>query len=1154
MSEPVEHPDGERAQQQSEEKAGQLAEPEGAEFAALWETAQSLVGIGRDADALTAFRTAAQYAAAHFSDDDPRRRQSNLAIGDALLVLGDRQQAIEAYTAALAEEQRFAPLTPRTAELASELGSLCDESGDFLRAHSLHLLSFSIRQQTLGPLDEETNRSRYEVGELSRVLFWWDEAKFFLGGALDAAAAAHRPMSEFYAKIQNNLAEVLIRTGEAPEALGLLNNCLQFRTLTYGEDSERVDRTNLTLAAYYLAMKEPDKALLLAHQGLLKNPGLAMQWLLPAARATLALNNYKQSQEYAFRLIGVFERKNLTSFVILRTYLQVLCILLRASLALQDLEAAQPALAGLPEFMATAVLDLIQTSSEGLLLAFLREALIVRDLWLTRLARVSSPAASEVQEAFRFVQQLKGLRSRYMRWRLPGDGSALRIEAPREAQARQEILEEMARLKAELRAETDLNDPHARREQLGRRVQLNALERELAEQISDREILTDFQLTDLCGLLPANTRLLEFVQLGRVEEIGEAERYGAFVLAAGGINYSECGLCNGIDKAVEQMRASLVGEKWTQETRPPAWVRLSRFLGSKLLDLSLGPTAEKEHLIICPDGTLGSLPFELLTLASTEWALDRVSVSYLLRAGELAELDRFRSAGTEPLILAAPDFDLPGAFVGVTASVGDVESIFHRTMEQAGTRFGPLPGAAVEAATIAGLLGVEPVQGPWALVSELMRSHSPEIVHISTHGFCLPYAATLDQVQSSTGATGNQVDLRMLLADPMQRSGLALSGANAMIDGRSLPIEAGKGVLIAADIEQLDLQNTDLVVLSACRSGLGDLTLEDGAHGLRRAFFVAGCRSIVSALWDVPDSATRDLFVIFYERLLAGHSRLEALQGARSALRARYPHDPIYWAGFVLDGSCGPLARFNPVEQLRITTLSMKAWLAEAPAVSPPDAVSVLRRSLLMPEQEENSRLHNLLTLGDLANRLGLHQEAITYFEKALLIPTIGELNRTLVVYDIAKTKHQIGKLEEAILDYSTLMQDKLDSVLRATIQVNRGVAYMVLDRDAEALVDFDAVIETPNAPANQKAMARKNRSNIHQGDPARALDDIHFSLAYGPDSPEEALMLQYNRIDLLIRLDRRPEAIQQWQSLDRDVALPAELRTLLDSLKQKLP
>jgi CHAT domain-containing protein len=149
-----------------------------------------------------------------------------------------------------------------------------------------------------------------------------------------------------------------------------------------------------------------------------------------------------------------------------------------------------------------------------------------------------------------------------------------------------------------------------------------------------------------------------------------------------------------------------------------------------------------------------------------------------------------------------------------------------------------------------------------------------------------------------------------MMKNPMLRSGLALAGANTWLNAGNLPEEAEDGLLTAEDVTGLDLLATELVVLSACETGLGHVHVGEGVFGLRRAFVLAGAKTLVMSLWRVPDEPTRELMEAFYTRLLAGQGRAEALREAQLAMKAKYP-DPFYWGAFICQGDPGPLSTFS---------------------------------------------------------------------------------------------------------------------------------------------------------------------------------------------------------------------------------------------------
>ena len=166
---------------------------------------------------------------------------------------------------------------------------------------------------------------------------------------------------------------------------------------------------------------------------------------------------------------------------------------------------------------------------------------------------------------------------------------------------------------------------------------------------------------------------------------------------------------------------------------------------------------------------------------------------------------------------------------------------------------------------------------------------STDIIHLATHGF---YIDARD-----AGANAFLRNHPGALASSMQRTGLAFAGANATWEGAERP-DSTDGILTAAELSLLDLSGTDLVVLSACETALGDYNTE-GVWGLQRGFKEAGARSLLLSLWNVNDAATATLMQGFYRRWLGGTPKGEAFRQAVDALRRTHPN-PFIWAAFVM--------------------------------------------------------------------------------------------------------------------------------------------------------------------------------------------------------------------------------------------------------------
>lgn len=181
------------------------------------------------------------------------------------------------------------------------------------------------------------------------------------------------------------------------------------------------------------------------------------------------------------------------------------------------------------------------------------------------------------------------------------------------------------------------------------------------------------------------------------------------------------------------------------------------------------------------------------------------------------------------------------------------------------------------------------------------KKPSPRLLHISTHGFFFPDPSpSQGKEKRDTPPLGGDEPVFKISDHPMIRSGLVFAGANhAWKTGKPLG-NREDGILTAYEISQLDLRNTDLVVLSACETGLGQIEGNEGVYGLQRAFKIAGAKYLVMSLWQVPDYQTQELMTVFYRNMLEGKMPVrQALHAAQNEMRKKR-YEPFYWAGFVL--------------------------------------------------------------------------------------------------------------------------------------------------------------------------------------------------------------------------------------------------------------
>ncbi|MDJ0519268.1 MAG: CHAT domain-containing protein [Trichodesmium sp. MO_231.B1] len=174
-----------------------------------------------------------------------------------------------------------------------------------------------------------------------------------------------------------------------------------------------------------------------------------------------------------------------------------------------------------------------------------------------------------------------------------------------------------------------------------------------------------------------------------------------------------------------------------------------------------------------------------------------------------------------------------------------------------------------------------------ATENALKQVKNPDFLHIATHGFFLPKPRSENPTNFD---------------NPLFRSGLVFAGVEKQQSG------GDDGVFTAYEGTLLNLVGTQLVVLSACDTGIGDISMGEGIYGLRRAFVIAGSESQMIRLWKVQDNATKDLMVAYYQGLKAGKGRRDALlEIQRDWLKEGEYEHPYYWASFIFSGDGTPM-------------------------------------------------------------------------------------------------------------------------------------------------------------------------------------------------------------------------------------------------------
>ena len=426
---------------------------------------------------------------------------------------------------------------------------------------------------------------------------------------------------------------------------------------------------------------------------------------------------------------------------------------------------------------------------------------------------------------------------------------------------------------------------------------LASLETAIAREVPREALLTIVERSSadaIASSLPPNSALVEYAVFPAMKLDEKADGLNvehpwcvAFVLPSGEpeeLAIVDLGKMPVIEGAVEALRDTIL------DVCPAAadW----RENGRALAHLVWDPIAERlptgVDVFVAPDGVLCSVPFDALVEASHEPLLVARTITLLATGRDAHRIATRANAPTNPpTVIAAPDFGEPWE------------------------PFGPLHGSLEEGLQLADMLEVAPFLGPDATREVVLGLADPEIVHLATHGYYL----TVDAPQELTARLAARA-----AESPLMSAGIALAGAN---DGSP----AKPGVASALDVLALPLSGTDLVVLSACESGLGQLDAGEGLLGLARSFMLGGARSAVWSLWRVDDSLSLALVKEFYARLLRESGRAIALRRAKLSAYAEHPDRVDVWAGFALQGDPGPLARFRfiPVPDDQIYTQPVRA-------------------------------------------------------------------------------------------------------------------------------------------------------------------------------------------------------------------------------------
>jgi CHAT domain-containing protein len=427
--------------------------------------------------------------------------------------------------------------------------------------------------------------------------------------------------------------------------------------------------------------------------------------------------------------------------------------------------------------------------------------------------------------------------------------------------------------------------------------QIDRLERKLSANVPElRQLQQHVTLPAIFAALPDDSCAIEFYRFDVYNFAGDGwqdPQYVAFILAPGGkVGMVKLGDAGEIDRLIDRYR-DLAGDVNLPSfgARPKAANSLSKAvveveditIDRQLSDRLVMPILETiggeiKQLIFIPDGAVNFLPIGNLLVGSETRLFEKVGFlgaslgerfvcTYLSTLRELlTRTDRPNRSLNPSIAIGNPNYDYPHP---VTISPA-LATAGISMLRQLGTTFSPIPESELllDALKLQLTPDAKFFTGDRATANVLQDAKSPKSLVIITHGYLL---------------NGNRESAQSI--DPMQSHGLALAGANTWLEGKELPAEIGKGFLLARDVAYLDLLGTKIVFLIACSSGLGDVKTGEGVFGLRRAFAIAGVKTLITSLWNVPTRPTMLLTDRFFEAYHRGVVPAIALQSAQQYVR-----------------------------------------------------------------------------------------------------------------------------------------------------------------------------------------------------------------------------------------------------------------------------
>jgi pentatricopeptide repeat protein len=791
------------------------------------------------------------------------------------------QRAIEVL------EKSLGPDHPDLAHSYNTLANLYQKLGNFDEAKSLYEKALEIRERVLGPDHNDVATSCTDLGLLCLSRMEYPEAEQYFRRALEITEKSRGRDHPSYANCLENLSRLFIAQGHYSDADSLLSEALRNAEKAYGPDHPRV-----AVMLQYSAES-------CAKEGRYRESEMLFEKSLDILERTLGLGHPKvarclESKSVCYRLQDKFTEAISTA---------------GNAFDLRWRNFSENSLV-LPEREALAYSMFLRNSADNYLSCYIEsdddKALNARktgdivisskgqvsDIILERRQRLSAStdtSQSALDDSYRNVK-----------YRI----SKLYVHGPdigSQSQYRNE-LDSLIELSHSLEAALARYDVDPNQRFGSRRVTLDSI----APLIPKRSILVEYLRFNYLRA-DSNSKNLHYVAV-----LATRDEEPQII---------DLGRASEIDNLVNTYRSHMLQVSSAGKS-PNAIMREDyNGIGRALYDLVWKPIESfvpgRELVLIAPDGGLNLISFAGLIDGSGKFLIENYPIHYLSAGRDLVRLGNTAQPGSGLLAIGDPDYDATASVrlsaSGTTRSDSQQEANDYVTRsvrsgcgDMMNIRVKPLPGTRSEVEQIAAAWEEstdEPVLtylGPTASEDKFKeKAPGKRVIHLATHGYYLQGAC-----QPDIPGEGFDSDLGFIGENPLLQSGLFFAGANLHGEG-SDSAGAEDGILTAYEVSAMELDGTQLVVLSACETGLGEVKEGEGVYGLRRAFQLAGARTVVSALWPVSDRLTAEMMGRLYEKAdesLPRRMRKAQIEKINELRESGLTDHPFSWAGFIASG------------------------------------------------------------------------------------------------------------------------------------------------------------------------------------------------------------------------------------------------------------